>query len=74
MDETAPRDVAAAAAWLGVSTSWLYKQAAARRVPHSRVAGGQIRFTQAHLDAILAAGEQAVITTSPRLSIVGRSA
>lgn len=55
-----PRDITAAAAWLGVSASWLYKQVSARRVPHTRIAR-QIRFTEDHLQKILAAGEEPVL-------------
>lgn len=45
-----------AAAWLGVSVSWLEKAAAARQVPHTKVAG-QLRWTPDHLRQIVEANE-----------------
>jgi len=46
-----------AAAVLTISESWLRKKVAARAVPFTKI-GKQVRFTQAHIDAIIAAGEQ----------------
>lgn len=46
-----------AAAYLRVSYDWLKKQAAKREVPHTRI-GRAVRFSQAHLDQIVRAGEQ----------------
>lgn len=51
-----PRDYAAAADWLGKSESWLRHQVAAGEVPYTKV-GRDVRFTEEHLDQILAAGE-----------------
>ncbi|THV27911.1 helix-turn-helix domain-containing protein [Glycomyces paridis] len=45
-----------AAAWLGVSVSWLEKAAAAREVPHTKVAN-QLRWSPDHLRAIVEANE-----------------
>lgn len=45
-----------AAAWLGVSVSWLEKAAAAQQVPHTKVAG-QLRWTPDHLRQIVEANE-----------------
>lgn len=53
------RDVEQAAAWLGITKKSLYAMTAARSVPFTKV-GKHVRFTQDHLDAIVAAGEQPV--------------
>lgn len=45
-----------AAAWLGVSVSWLEKKVAAREVPHTRL-GRSVRFSADHLAEIVADGE-----------------
>lgn len=68
------RNIEEAAAYLGISKSALYAKTAAREVPFTRV-GKHIRFSQAHLDAIVAAGEQPVITAPTRLqATAGRPA
>lgn len=51
-----PRNYAQAAEWLQMSESWLRKQVIKGLVPHSKV-GRNVRFTEEHLTAILAAGE-----------------
>lgn len=63
------RNMRAAAEWLGISWETLRKQVSARQVPHTRI-GGQVRFAQHHLDAIVAAGEQPVATAPSRLQVV----
>lgn len=64
------RDVHEAAEWLRISASKLQKLVAARLVPFTFV-GRQVRFTQEHLDAIVAAGEQQPIVP-PSLALVRR--
>lgn len=59
-----PRNLAEAAEWLGVSKSWLTKQCAALKVPHTRVAR-KIIFTEDHLRQILADGFQQPLNTAP---------
>lgn len=57
-----PFNIEQAAKRLGIGKSTLKKMVAARTVPCTRPGGGKIvRFTQAHIDAILAAGEQPAI-------------
>ena len=51
-----PLNFAQAAAWLQRSESWLRKQTAKGLVPYTKV-GREVRFTEAHLEQILAAGE-----------------
>lgn len=46
-----------AAEWLNVPVGGLRKAVSARKVPFTKI-GKHVRFTQAHLDAIVAAGEQ----------------
>lgn len=65
-----PLDIPGLAEFLGVSESWIYKRAAARLIPHSRVAG-QIRFTEEHVQQILASGEQP-LTAAPAVGIRSR--
>ncbi|WP_045746424.1 helix-turn-helix domain-containing protein [Actinoplanes rectilineatus] len=68
------RNVKEAAAYLGISPKTLYAMTAARSVPFTRPGGGKhIRFSQAHLDAIVAAGEQQVIQP-PALRVAGTAA
>lgn len=55
------RTIPEAAEWLGVHESWLRRAVSARAVPHTRL-GKHVRFSQAHLDQIVAAGEQQVPT------------
>lgn len=55
------RDLEQAAAWLGISKSTLKKMTAAREVPFTKI-GRSVRFAQHHLDAIVAAGEEPVLT------------
>jgi excisionase family DNA binding protein len=64
------RDVEQAAAWLGIPKNALYAMTAARSVPFTKV-GKHVRFSQAHLDAIVAAGEQPVVKPPSELRIVG---
>lgn len=52
-------DKKAAAAWLGVSVSWLEKKMAAREVPFTFI-GSSARFSADHLAQIVADGEQQV--------------
>lgn len=50
-----------AAAWLGVSVSWLDKQVAARKVQFTRPAGSRlVRFSADDLAAIVEDGKQQV--------------
>lgn len=69
MSEDGLRDIKAAAAWLDVKFTWLRDQVTARKVPHTRV-GRHVRFTQHHLDAIVAAGEQPVATAPSWAQVV----
>jgi excisionase family DNA binding protein len=59
------RDIEAAAKWLGIPKKTLQNYVTARSVPFSWV-GKHVRFSQAHLDAIVAAGEQPVIDAPGR--------
>lgn len=52
---------AEAAAWLGVPRKWLEDRVQRGEAPHTRL-GKHVRFTQAHLDAIVVAGESRVST------------
>jgi excisionase family DNA binding protein len=63
------RNIDQAAAWLGISKRTLEEYVTARSVPFTKV-GRHVRFTQAHLDAIVAAGEQPVIEAPTRLQAV----
>jgi excisionase family DNA binding protein len=51
-----PLDVAGLAKHLGVSEDWVYKAVQRREIPFTRVAR-RLRFTRAHVEQILAAGE-----------------
>lgn len=62
-------DIKAAAGWLDIPWTTLRDMVTAGRVPHTRV-GRHVRFTQAHLDAIVAAGERKVATAPSRLQVV----
>lgn len=64
------RDLHEAADWLGVSWETLRKKVAARQVPFTKVFGTQVRFTQEHLDAIVAAGEQPVAKAPARAQVI----
>lgn len=71
----APLDVKALAELLGVSADWVYTQVEAGAIPCTRLPGRSptgarrlIRFTPAHVDQILAGGEQPVVTV-PTLSL-----
>ena len=67
------RDVEQAAAWLNIPPKTLRNLVSARRVPFTRPAGTKhVRFTQAHLDAIVAVGEEPVVQPSVPLHLVGR--
>jgi excisionase family DNA binding protein len=48
-----------AARVLNVPENWLRKKVSAHEVPHTRL-GKHVRFTRAHLDQIVSAGEQPV--------------
>jgi excisionase family DNA binding protein len=48
-----------AAAILNVPENWLRKKVSAREVPHTRL-GKHVRFSDEHLDQIVADGEQPV--------------
>lgn len=64
--------IAEAAEALNVPVSWLRSSVTARRVPHTRL-GRYVRFTDAHLTAIVADGERgAVDTVRPLPSQTGR--
>lgn len=56
------RDYDAAAEWLGVPKKWLQGKVQAGEAPCTRL-GKHVRFSQAHLDAIVAAGEKAPVTS-----------
>ena len=49
-----------AAAWLGVARSWLEAEVQAGRVSHTRL-GKHVRFTQEHLDELIARGEERAV-------------
>lgn len=53
---TQPLTVGELAALLRVCTDWVYRECRAHRLPHTRIAR-RIRFTEAHVQEILAAGE-----------------
>lgn len=64
--------VTEAAEVLDVPVSWLRSMVAARAVPHTRL-GRHVRFTEAHLAEIIAAGERAAApTAAPAVSPTGR--
>lgn len=65
------RNVEQAAAYLGIPKKSLYAMTAARSVPFTKF-GRHIRFSQEHLDAIVAAGEQPTIQAPAPLRVVGR--
>jgi excisionase family DNA binding protein len=65
-------DVDQAAAFFGVPKKTVYAKTAAREWPFTKI-GRHIRFSQEHLDAIVAAGEQPVIQPSAGLRLLGRS-
>jgi excisionase family DNA binding protein len=67
------RNVREAATWLGIPPKSLYAMTAARSVPFTKV-GRHIRFSQEHLDAIVAAGEQGVASVPTRLRVVAARA
>jgi excisionase family DNA binding protein len=50
-----------AAAWLGVARGWLEAEVQAGRVSHTRL-GKHVRFTQEHLDELVARGERRAST------------
>jgi excisionase family DNA binding protein len=50
------RDYEAAAAWLGVPLGWLKQEVREGRAPHVRL-GKYVRFSQAHLDRLVAERE-----------------
>jgi excisionase family DNA binding protein len=64
------RDVEQAAAWLGIPKKTLQSFVTARSVPFTWI-GKHVRFSQDHLDAIVAAGEQPVVEPPSELRIVG---
>lgn len=67
------RNIAEAAEFLGIPPSTLRDKVTARLVPHTRI-GRHVRFTEEHLAAIIAAGEQPVITVPVRFRLVGTRA
>lgn len=64
-------DVGQVAAYLGIPVKTVYAKTAAREWPFTKV-GRRIRFSQAHLDAIVAAGEQLPIEAPTRLQTAAR--
>jgi len=64
-NQTPLLDVIEAAAALKIPEHSLRKKVAARQVPFTRI-GKHVRFAPHHLDAIIAAGEQAVVESGPR--------
>lgn len=58
------RDIKAAAEWLGIPAKTLQGYVTARTVPFAKV-GKHVRFSQAHLDEIVAAGEQPAVAAPP---------
>jgi excisionase family DNA binding protein len=66
-------DFAAAAEWLDIPEKTLRVYVAARKVPHTRV-GRHVRFSQAHLDAIVAAGDTPVAKVPIRDEVAQRRA
>lgn len=65
-------DYSEAAQWLGVPRKWLETEVQNNRAPHVRL-GKYVRFTQQHLDAIVAKHEKhggpaptPVVGTGPR--------
>lgn len=58
------RNIKDAADWLGIPAKTLQGYVTARTVPFTKV-GRHVRFSQAHLDAIVAAGEQPVAAAPP---------
>jgi excisionase family DNA binding protein len=63
------RDIEAAALWLGIPKKTLQAYVTARAVPFTKV-GKHVRFSQEHLDAIVAAGYQPVVQPPSALRIV----
>lgn len=53
-------DISEAAQVLNVPENWLRKKVSARAVPFTRI-GRHVRFTTAHLEQIIAGGEQAAV-------------
>lgn len=70
MSDDGLRDLQEAAEWLGVSWETLRKKVSARQVPFTKIFGTQVRFTQEHLDEIVAAGQQPVATAPSRAQVV----
>lgn len=62
------RDIKAAAEWLGISPRTLEQYVSARTVPFTKV-GRLIRFSDEHLHAIVAAGEQRPRGSSAALAL-----
>jgi excisionase family DNA binding protein len=71
-DDAVLLTISQAAAVLAVPEAWLRKKVSGRSVPHTRL-GKHVRFTSDHLRAIIAIGEQPVLTT-PTISRQGLSA
>jgi excisionase family DNA binding protein len=63
------RNIAEAAEFLGIPEKTLRDKVTARLVPHTRI-GRHVRFSEEHLAAIVAAGEQPVVTAPSRLQVV----
>lgn len=58
------RDYDAAAEWLGVPKKWLQTRVSKGEIPHTKL-GHYVRFSQEHLNAIVAAGETESGATPP---------
>lgn len=52
-------DIDGLAEHLGVKRTWVRDQVTARRIPFTKI-GRHVRFTEEHIAAIVAAGEQKV--------------
>lgn len=70
-DQAKLRTVPEAAEWLGIAEGTLRNLVAARKVPHTRLGAGRgsVRFAQHHLDAIVQAGEEPVLTVPTRTQV-----
>lgn len=63
------KNYAEAAEWLGVPQKWLEQRVQQGKAPHTRL-GKHVRFSQAHLEAIVKAGEPRATTVAlPDMSL-----
>jgi excisionase family DNA binding protein len=69
---TKPLTTREAAAALGISPSTLYRAVEAGEVPHHKVLGKVIRFTQSDIDEILRASYRGVRQAEVRVEVGGR--